>query len=61
MLSSSDQLVLLSVVDIQGKKVDFESVIAKNSTILILENAPKGVYFLRAKLGNKFVSKKLVR
>lgn len=61
MLSSSDQLVLLSVVDIQGKKVDFKSVISKNSTILTLENAPMGVYFLRAKLGNKIVTKKLVR
>ena len=61
MLSSSDQLALLSIVDIQGKEIEFKSVTRNNSTILTLENVPMGVYFLRAKLGDKIVSKKLVR
>ncbi|MDG2455317.1 MAG: T9SS type A sorting domain-containing protein [Bacteroidia bacterium] len=61
MLSSTDQLLLLSIVDIQGKKIDFKSVTEKNSTTINLEEAPKGVYFLSVKLGNKIISKKLVR
>jgi hypothetical protein len=61
MLSSSKQLSILNVIDIQGREVAFEETLSQNTLTLNLAKAPKGIYYLQAEVNGKLVSKKLVK
>jgi hypothetical protein len=61
MLSSSKQLFILSVLDIQGRQVAFKETQSQNILTLDLAMAPKGIYYLQAEIEGKLISKKLVK
>jgi hypothetical protein len=61
MLSSTKQLSILNVIDIQGRQVAFNKTLSQNTLTLHLNEAPKGIYYLQAKVNGKLVSKKLVK
>jgi hypothetical protein len=61
MLSSTNQMSILNVIDIQGRKVAFEESLSQNTLILNLANAPKGIYYLLAEVNGTLISKKLVK
>lgn len=58
-LSSAQTIQRISIIDIQGKEVDFEEVRSPNKTTVNLGNTPKGIYFLKVDIGGKMVNKKL--
>lgn len=59
-LTSSTPMSVENVMDIQGRSVDFQSFKNSKNIALNLSSAPKGIYFLQVRLGDKLVSKKLV-
>ena len=61
MLSSTNQMSILNVIDIQGRKVAFEESLSQNTLILNLAKAPKGIYYLLAEVNGTLISKKLVK
>ena len=61
MLSSTNQMSILNIIDIQGRKVAFEESLSQNTLILNLANAPKGIYYLLAEVNGTLISKKLVK
>jgi len=61
LITSQVPITKLRILDIQGKEVTCEAIANKKSTELNLEFAPKGLYYLEAQIGDKIVTKKLVR
>ena len=61
MLSSTNQMSILNIIDIQGRKVAFEESLSQNTLILNLAKAPKGIYYLLAEVNGTLISKKLVK
>ncbi len=59
-LSAHRPISDIRVYDIQGKIADYKQVADIGKQVVDLSRLPKGVYYLRAKVGDEIISKKLI-
>lgn len=59
-LPKNEMFFGLNLLDISGKRIDINEKYNSNSSIILLNDLPDGIYFLQIKLKDKIITKKIV-